>query len=602
MNGSYADFLSTKHDDYQSILKEAAIVNKNINNDSTGGLKIALIGTCSTQYIASVLKAMLICNGIPAKIYEGQYNGLIMEVFDDTSGMYSFQPDIVILLPDYRDIRDVPSLFDDLDTVEQKVKEAVDNLTRLIEHVHERLNDAHILFSNIAAPFVSSLGNINANVSYSETGFYDRINLKLATTKPQYVTILDTERLSREIGKRNWFDDGLYYLSKLGFSLKYIGHFCDMVFRQIRAMKGGVKKCLVFDLDNTIWGGCVGEDGFDGINLDPNDAEGEAYQMFQTFLLSLKRRGVLLAVCSKNDENVAKEAFDKNLFMKLQMEDIACFICNWDDKASNIQRIADALNIGIDSIVFFDDNPTERELIRNTLSEVEVIDVSEDSVFYVRDLYSAHAFEWNEITKEDIGRTDTYVSDLKRDDLQIKFGDYREFLHNLLMKAQFLEINKAYVGRFTQLLNKTNQFNLMTNRYSEAMVSSMQKDKSFGMYAIQMEDRFSRYGIIACVILKFTDNVCEILDWCMSCRVLKKGVERFTIKKIVEAASQRRCDKIIGYYGKTVKNGMVSCLFEELGFHLLKEVNGKKEYELKLVDVEQLKWDNEIEEVHDEQG
>ncbi len=598
MQTLYNDFLNTALDDHLAILKKAAIVNRNINDDP--GLRIALVGTCSTQYIASVLKAMLLCNRISADIYEGHYNSMIMEVFDDESGMYSFRPDIVILLPDHRDIKNLPDLFDDPNTVEQKVEEAVAGLGRLVEQIHGRLENTQILFSNIVVPYPSSLGNINANVAYSETGFYDRINLMFAVSKPDHVTIIDTEGLSREIGKRNWFDEGQYYLSKLGFSLRYIGYFCDMLLKQIMAIKGKIKKCIVFDLDDTIWGGIVGDVGSDGVNLDPNDAEGEAYQAFQDFLLSLKKRGVLLAVCSKNDEDIAKEVFKKNIFMKLSMDDIACFVCNWKDKASNIRQISSMLNIGTDSMIFFDDNPTERELVRKVLPDVEVVNVSEDPALYVRDLYDIHAFEWNRITREDAGRTDTYVSELKRSDLQTGFKDYQEFLQSLEMKAQFFEIDEKSVNRFTQLINKTNQFNLLTHRYPEAKIVSMQKDTSYGLYAVQMEDRFSRYGIIACIILRFMDNVCDISDWCMSCRVLKKGVELFTIKKIVQMALQHGCDKIIGHYARTEKNDMVSCIFEQLGFDQIKSSGDTKDYELELMDIEQTEWENAIEEVYDE--
>lgn len=552
-------------DDYASILNIAdrMVKNKKIVSDSK---KIAVLGTHSIQMIVKVLDAMLMEAGLPMRFYEGEYNGLAMDILDSHSAFYSFRPDIVILLPSYTDIKEYPNMMADEERVREMARSASAFFQKLYSAIHAQLPNAHIFCSNLIEPYARPLGNLEGNVFYSQSCFVSLVNLEWIIYKPDYVTILDMRGLAERIGLDSWYDSTLWFLSKQGFSLKYIGAYCNLMKQQILALSGRIKKCLVIDLDNTIWGGAVGDTGYNGIVLEPNDPEGEAFLAFQRYICQLKERGVILAVCSKNDEQNAKEPFEKNPYMLLKSEDISCFVANWDDKVSNISRIAEELNIGTDSMVFFDDNPTERALVRRFLPEVEVVEVPEDPALYVNALDSAQAFDWIQITKEDIGRTDTYVADKKREDLKLDFSSYDEYLAQLQMCGRFCEVDAETVSRFTQLLNKTNQFNLTTNRYSEAQIQAMADSDEYGLYATALKDAFSDYGIIACVILLFDNEICRITDWCMSCRVLKKDIENFTMKKIIEICSQRGCGQIAGKYLPTKKNQMVKNLYAELGF------------------------------------
>ncbi|MEG0504255.1 MAG: HAD-IIIC family phosphatase, partial [Raoultibacter sp.] len=313
-----------------------------------------------------------------------------------------------------------------------------------------------------------------------------------------------------------------YFCNKLPFALDYILPITNQIGRLIEILSGHQKKCLVLDLDNTLWGGVVGDLGTQGIVLDPNDAEGEAYRFFQSYVKSLKERGVILAVCSKNDMEVATAPFVENPNMILCRDDISCFIANWEDKASNLKRIAKELNIGLDSLVFFDDNPAEREIIHSYLPSVTVIDVPEDVDSYALALDHSGVFDWIEITNEDIGRVQTYQANAERKKLEETAVDYDQYLRSLEMVGEVSRIKEADVERFTQLINKSNQFNLRTMRYNDKQIQDMLHDESYILLGVKLKDKFSFYGIIACVILHIEDTAevktCFIDSFVMSCR------------------------------------------------------------------------------------
>ena len=392
---------------------------------------------------------------------------------------------------------------------------------------------------------------------------------------------MDVEELAEYLGKQFFINESSFYLNKSGFALQYIGYYCDLIARQFEAFLGKARKCLVLDLDNTLWGGVVGDLGYDGILLDPNDAEGEAFLAFQKYIVELKNRGIIIAICSKNDEKNAKEPFDKNENMILKLSDISAFYANWDDKVTNIKKISNDLNIGVDSMVFFDDNPTERALIKKFLPEVRVIDAPEDPALYTRVLDQEHVFEWIQLTKEDLGRIETYTNNSKRNALMEVCIDYDDYLRNLKMIIECKELSDTDMERFVQLTNKSNQFNLRTRRYSEAEIIELQRDDSYVLLTIKLEDRFSKYGVIGCAILKIDGDTCFIENWVMSCRVLKKGVENYTIEKIVEIAKAHGCSKVFGEYIPTKKNSMVRDLYATLGFDILKESQEFKLYILR---------------------
>ena len=435
-----------------NIITEARKYKKGKNSlHQHKNLRIAVLGTASIQYFVLVLDYLLHLSEIDAEFYEGEYDGITMDVFDSESPLYEFRPQIVIILTHYTDVKSFPNVLAGQDMVDRKANAVVGYYKKVWKRL-ETIEDVQILQSNFVIPPEHILGNLETLMVYSKTNFYRTVNDMLVKEAPRYVTILDLDLLSSYIGKYQWFDYKSYFLSKSGYKMDYVQEVADLFKTQVISMLGKTKKCLILDLDNTLWGGVVGDEGYDGIQLDPNNAVGEAYRYFQAYVLELKKRGVILAVCSKNDEKNAKEPFEKNENMVLQMDDISCFLANWDDKVTNIKRIAKTLNIGIDSMVFFDDNPAEREIVKKYLPEVQVIEVPEDPAFYALQLDKENAFNWIQFTKEDIARTGSYIGNRKRQELELQFENYDEYLKSLEMVGRIGEVTEKETARFTQLL------------------------------------------------------------------------------------------------------------------------------------------------------
>ena len=548
------------------LLKLSTRIKKHRAEAGQGGCKIAVLGSYSIQHFCMMLDAFLLGMGINAGIYEGEYDGIKSDVLAGDSDFYKFEPDMVLLLMDHRDIQGFPVCLEEEEAIDRKLKDTMGGFRILWDRIREKLPGCQIFQTNIVLPTERPLGNLEGGTNYSHTEFLRRINHELAVSRPDSVSIVDMEYIASYIGKKLWFDHASYFMSKSGYSADALPMVCAAFARLIAASKGKVYKCLVLDLDNTIWDGVVGDDGYDGINLDPHDAVGEAYRYFQRYLLGLRERGVILAVCSKNDEQTAKEPFEKNPDMILKLSDIACFVANWDDKANNIKRIASSLNIGTDSLVFADDNPAEREIVRQYLPEVLVIDLPEDPSYYARAVDESNAFSWIELTKEDIDRTGTYAANTMREELMESFVDYDEYLKALDMQAEVGEPEGSRMKRFAQLINKSNQFNLRTIRYSEEELLSMKEDPDTKLIYVDLKDKFSEYGLISCVILKITGEECFIDTWLMSCRVLKRGVELLAYDAVYEAAKAWGCTRIRGEYIPTKKNGMVKDFYPGLGF------------------------------------
>lgn len=546
--------------------------------------KIAVIGSSSVQYFVKILRYYLSQQGLNCELYEGEYNGVNMEIFDADSKLYHFNPDYVILLPYYEDIKTMPELLSDTDALKQCIHDTINYYQRIWEALY-RIKSVRIIQSNIVIPPIKKLGNLEYQTESAECKYLRTINEELVKNKPSYVTLADADALSCNIGKYNWFDYPAYFLNKAGVRLEFMPEFVQLFVRQIMALQGNTKKCLVLDLDNTLWGGVVGDDGWDGIELDPNHAIGEAYRFFQQYVLSLKERGVILAICSKNNLDIAKEPFEKNEHMLIHLDDISCFVANWEDKAGNLKKIAQELNIGVDSLVFFDDNPAEREIVKQFAPEVYVVDVPEDPAQYVLQMEIESPFEWLQITKEDLERTNSYKDNHKRHNLQNSFIDYDEYLRALEMKGCAALLKEADRGRFTQLINKSNQFNLRTRRYSESDVQQMMADENTRCLYAKLSDKFSYYGLISCVILKKQEQVCFIDTWVMSCRVLKRGVEHMMFNAVIQNAADMGCSVIAAEYIKTKKNGLVQTFYESIGFEVTKmseqEDGEHKQYILK---------------------
>lgn len=562
--------------DFFTLLKQARKVANSNNEDA---IRIAVLGSHSIQHFVGVLRYLLLKENIEANIFESEYNGILMNVLDDKSQLYKFNPQIVIIMTYYTDVKEFPELLSNKEEIDYFVDKNID-VYKNIWNKLSRIKGCSILQTNFVVPVLREIGNLESNYLFSKSNFYRLINLKLIEQKYKNVTIIDMDSLASNVGKYNWFDNTAYFLNKSGFKMDYIGLVADIFTKQILAIKGKAKKCLILDLDNTLWGGVVGDNGYDGIQLNPNNPIGEAYLSFQKYVLGLKKRGVILAICSKNNLEIAQEPFLLNKEMLIKLDDIACFVANWNNKADNIKLISEELNIGTDSFVFFDDNKTEREIVSKYLPEVTVIDVPDDPADYALALEKSNAFEWLQITKEDLKRTNSYINNKKRNELKNNFVDYDEFLENIEMTGELSEIREEDIDRFVQLINKSNQFNLTTKRYANSDIINMLKNPSYKCLNMKLKDKFDNYGIVSCVILYIEKDVCFIDTWLMSCRVLKRTVEDFIFNEIVDISLNLGVKKIIGKYIKTKKNMMVSNFYNEMGFNKIENDNDKSDTEL----------------------
>lgn len=519
-------------------------------------LKVALVGTGSLQFAADVLQYGLYLHGIKTKLFVGTYNGLIMDALDDESNFNKFNPDITIIFSNYKEVQVYPELFSDYNTICEMAKSQVENLV-LIWNKINATTGSQIFQTNYVIPIERQLGNLEGNHIWSHQSYLQRVNWELMNIKPSYVTILDFEYLAAKVGKQVWFDDRNYYLNKCNMSYECLPLAIKEILMNILNYRGITKKCIVLDLDNTLWGGVLEECGINGVNLDPNDPIGEAYIGFQKYLKWLKDRGIILAVCSKNDEQYAKRVFVENSNMVLSLEDISCFIANWEDKHRNVKKISETLNLGLSALIFVDDNEVERGLIKSALPEVEIVDIGEDPSEFVNIIESGMYFEWLQITEEDTLRNNTYSIQTTIDEnSHMDKSVYENYLIGLHMSAQIGQVDKTSISRVVQLFNKTNQFNSTGYRCTEGGIYDLKREGK-QVYWCKLTDQYNKYGVISCFIVKFRKDECIVEAWCMSCRVFKRGVEQLIIDYLMDEALKHGCSVLKFLYVQTERNHLV---------------------------------------------
>jgi FkbH-like protein len=440
---------------------------------------------------------------------------------------------------------------------------------------------AQIIQNAFDAPFWQQLGNHEMRQAASLKHYITRVNLQLYDSAPEYVTLLDIDAMATTHGKKSWSDERFYLQAKLPCAPDYLVDYAHNLASIISAQKGATRKCLVLDLDNTLWGGVIGDDGVGGIKLGQGDPESESFLYFQKYIKALKQRGVILAVCSKNDDANAREVFLSHAEMELRLEDISCFVANWNDKASNIRTIAKTLDIGLNSIVFVDDNPAERAIVRQLLPEVAVPELPIDPSGYIEAVDKHRFFQVVTLSTEDFKRTEFYKSNEARTTVQSSTQSINEFLKSLKMIALVSEIGSSNLERCVQLINRSNQFNLTTKRYSTAEVLAISKSQDWVTFTVSLSDRFGDNGLISVLIARIEGKALIIDTWLMSCRVLKRGVENFLLEIILGFSQQRHLDRILGDYIPTAKNALVRDHYKSLGFEQVKEeAEGQTHWEL----------------------
>ena len=408
------------------------------------------------------------------------------------------------------------------------------------------------------------------------------VNARIGERTRNGVSILDCERLSSLFGKLRWFDPRYWHLGKQAVALDALPLLARHMAAVIAADLGLTRKCLVLDLDNTLWGGVIAEDGLAGIKLG-NGVDGEAFVAFQEYIYRLKQKGVILAVCSKNNEADAKEPFEKHPEMRLKLDDIAMFVANWQPKPDNLRVIAKTLDLGLDSFVFVDDNPIEREAVRQILPEVDVISVPADPAYYTRALSDYLLFETSSFTSEDAKRTSQYKGRAQINELQAAATNLSDFYRSLNMKAIVALFDDFHLPRVAQLIGKTNQFNLTTRRHGLPQLEAFVKNPNCVHFYFRLRDRFADHGLVSLMIAMRRANVLEIDTWLMSCRVLGRTVEATMLQFLFERAQTLGCTSVRGTYIPTAKNAMAKDVFAKFGFKLVEESDGSSVWEIDLM-------------------
>jgi FkbH-like protein len=527
--------------------------------------RIAVLGSMTTHQIVEFLDLYLEAGRIHAQFYEADYGTINQEFLDPASGLRQFHPDFVVLCTSWRDLRSKPTLTDDREQVARKVDAEVSSWTTLWRVAREDLH-CQVIQSNFVAPPWRTLGNLDTRHPGGFSRFISLVNHALADVAPPEVTIHDVERLAADSGRREWGDERFFFQAKLPCSPEYLVDYAHSLAALILAQLGAARKCLVLDLDNTLWGGVIGDDGIGGIRLGQGDPEGEAFASFQSYVKSLGDRGIMLAVCSKNDDKIAREVFEKHPEMVLRLEDISCFIANWDDKPANLMRISRQLNIGLNSLVFFDDNPAERSIVRRLQPEVAVPEVPDDPAYRVQALDRHRYFETLTISGEDLKRKEFYRANSEREALESSAGSLDDFLRSLEMQARIEPVGAMNVERTVQLINRSNQFNLTTKRYTNADVLEFTASPNWITRTVSLKDRFGDNGLISVLFARVESDSLIIDTWLMSCRVLKRGVEALLLNDLVGHMAQHGLGRVVGEYVPTAKNGLVRGHYQSLGF------------------------------------
>lgn len=564
--------------DYSTSLSLYRLIKKVRNTLSEGDqgtrpFRVALLGSYTTMQLTWLIDLFLFGAGIDAEIYEAEYGVLRQEVYNQQSELYRFQPQLVILLPGYRDIGQYPEMGASLEAVQDLCRSEMEGWERLWALLNDKLG-CQIVQNTFAIPAWDAMSHLANRLPFSLGSYLRRLNQRMYDDAPSYVTLHDVEHLSAVHGKWSWSDDRFYFDAKLPCAPEHLPTMAHSLVSLIMAIVGKSKKCLVLDLDNTLWGGVIGDDGLGGIILGQNDPQGEAFIAFQQYCRRLKERGIILAVCSKNDEANAREPFERHPEMVLKTGDITAFFANWDDKATNLQRIANEINIGIDSLVFVDDNPVERGIVRRFLPEVAVPELPEDPAGYVMALDRHRYFEIVSLSQEDLDRSQMYAADAQRKAMASSTVDLDDYLKSLNMTAVVEPLNDVNFERFGQLINKSNQFNLTTRRYSAADLERVGSDPRWFTRAFRLKDQFGDNGLICVVMGSQGDEALLIDTWLMSCRVLNRGVEEFVMQHIHDLAQDSGLTYVEGEYFPTSKNAMVKDHYQNLGFDLVGDAGG----------------------------
>jgi FkbH-like protein len=533
-------------------------------------IRIALLSGSTIGDIKAILELFLLNQGIEPIFFEGSYARYYEESVYPNPELKTFRPDIIYIHTTSKNLEIFPAIFDHEIVVNQKINTEIEKIENVC-HALKKEYDCVILINNFESLQYRILGNID---SYHLTGrnrfiiqLNDRIINLVENTKSIYLN--DINYLAAWFGLENWYQNEHWYLYKYALNIQAIPLLSHNLSRIIGSIYGRNKKALVLDLDNTLWGGVIGDDGLDHIHLGEETPDGRAYVDFQRYLKELTEVGIILTVCSKNNPEIAEQGFYHDASI-LKKEDFVSFKANWEEKNVNINSIASEVNLNVDSFVFLDDNPFERELVKKQIPEISVPEMNNISNF-TRILDQQRYFEVTHLSIDDKIRVRSYKENTIREISKAAFSDYNAYLYSLKMKCTFLPWSEGYISRIIQLINKTNQFNLTTERHTEETILPIIHDNNQIKIAAKLQDKFGDNGLVTILIASVENKTATIDLWVMSCRVFKRDLEIAVFNELVKRCKQIGCNKIIGRFLPTAKNLIVADIYPKLGFALLSQ-------------------------------
>jgi FkbH-like protein len=547
--------------------------------------RLGIVSNSTTHFLVPPLVATAARFGIALECVEADYGQAMQSALSPDSMIRRAGCDAVLLALDVRGLP-LQAVPGDAAAAAGTVDAALAQLSAMREGLHQGGVPVCIV-QTLASPVEQAFGSLDYAIDGTMRQLVDATNRAIAQSLPGSTDLLlDVARLAETVGLGEWHDERLWNMAKLPFASAFLPLYADHVCRLVAALRGRSRKCLVLDLDNTVWGGVVGDDGVEGIVIGQGDATGEAHLQVQRTALMLRARGVVLAVSSKNNDDTAREPFRRHPEMLLREEHIAVFQANWNDKATNLQAIAAELSLGIDSLVFLDDNPVERALVRRMLPDVAVPELPDDPALYARTLLAAGYFEAIAFSAEDRARAGFYQDNARRATLAKQTGDLGAYLASLEMRLTLQPFDATGRSRIAQLINKSNQFNLTTRRYTEAEVAALQDDASAFTLQLRLQDTFGDNGMISVLICRREGDDWDIDTWLMSCRVLGRQVEQAVLQELGAQARLRGIRQLRGRYLPTEKNQLVEDHYAKLGFALARRWDdGRTDWVLAVDDI-----------------
>jgi len=562
--------------------KKRAIKRSLLEHEPLFAKRIAILGGSTTDEIREMLELFLLDSGINPVFYESEYNKYYEDVMFGNAELQAFKPDLIYIHTSSVNINGFPPPGAGETDVSGMIDYEVNRLQEIWNKIEQDFN-CPVIQNNFELPYYRVLGNLDAHDPAGKTFITSEINNRIAreVQARNDLYLNDINYLSSWLGLSRWYDRQLWYSYKYAMSYEAIPYLAHNLASIINAIYGIGRKAIVLDLDNTLWGGVIGDDGVNGIQIGNETALGEAFSAFQKYLVELRQRGVLLTVCSKNDEAVALTGFSHPDSI-LSAGDFSAFIANWNPKHDNIERVTSNLNIGNDSLVLIDDNPVERNLVRSQLPMVGVPDVGNDVSKYIELIDKSGYFETVTLSKDDMDRAQYYSDNKQRTKAQAKYKNYDEYLQSLEMEAEIRPFSEIYLDRITQLVNKTNQFNTTTRRYTGSEIREISHDANWITLYGRLRDKFGDNGLVTVAAGQIENNELHIWLWLMSCRVLKRDMELAMMDALVAEAVARGINRIIGYYFRTERNSMVSDLYKRLGFSCNEDAGDRSVWYLQL--------------------